>query len=200
MRYNKIQAELDFVDIELNGDTPLYVDPFALSIRKDDWSMRCTRHIVSFFQSALSAIHRDDEQLAHSILSNLAEPNETRLGKSEGQPRGRGVSGKQRLDLYEALADSEAAKTGVLSEIAEFNLFIEGIGPDKISDITTNIIRGLLIEYTQSQCLLHGIATVEFRPEVSGTTLIAGHRSMPSYRSGMEPRYCSSRKQLSGSG
>ena len=158
---DKIQAELDFVNIELNGDTPLYVDPFALSIRKDDWSMRCTRHIVSFFQSALSAIHNEDEQLAHSILSNLSEPNETRLGKSEGQPRGRGVSGKQRLDLYEALADSEAAKTGVLSEIAECDLFIEGIGPDKISDITTNIIRGLLIEYTQSQCLLHGIATVE---------------------------------------
>jgi hypothetical protein len=33
---NKIQAELDFVDIEVDGDTPLYVDPFALSIRKDD--------------------------------------------------------------------------------------------------------------------------------------------------------------------
>ena len=158
---DKIQAELDFVDVELNGDTPLYVDPFALSLRKDDWSMRCTRHIVSFFQSALTAIHNEDEQLAHSILSNLSEPNETRLGKSEGAPRGRGVSGKQSLDLYEALADSEAAKTGVLSEIAECDLFIEGIGPDKISDITTNIIRALLVEYTQAQCLLHGIATIE---------------------------------------
>jgi hypothetical protein len=77
-------------------------------------------------------------------------PNETRLGKSQGKPQGRGVSGKQQLDLYEALADSEAAKTGILSEIAECDLFIEGIGPDKISDITTNIIRSPLIEYRRS--------------------------------------------------
>ena len=156
---NKVQAELDFVDIDVDGDTSLYVDPFALSIRKDDWSLRCTRHITSFFQSALTAIHNDDRDAAERILNHLSEPNETRLGKSKGEPRGRGVSGKQRFDLYDALADSEAAKTGVLSEIAEYDLFIEGIGPDKISDITTNIIRGLLIEYTQAQCALHGIPT-----------------------------------------
>ena len=31
----KKQAELDFVDVELASDIPLFVDPFALSIRKD---------------------------------------------------------------------------------------------------------------------------------------------------------------------
>ena len=36
-------------------------------------------------------------------------------------------------------------------------MFIPGIGPDKISDITTNVVRGLLVEYTQRQCNLHGI-------------------------------------------
>ena len=74
---NKLQAELDFVDIELNVDTPLYVDPFALSIRKDDWSVRCTRHITSFFQSALTAIHDDDREAAELILNHLSEPNKT---------------------------------------------------------------------------------------------------------------------------
>ena len=34
----KSQAELDFVNIDLGGDIPLFVDPFALSIRKDAWS------------------------------------------------------------------------------------------------------------------------------------------------------------------
>lgn len=154
---NKMQAELDFVDIDLEGDTPLYVDPFALSIRKDNWSIRCTQHVVSFFQTAIDAIHSGDHDRAKAVLTNLSEPNETRLGKSEGKPRGRGVSGKQGSDLYEALVDSEAAKTGLLSELAECDLFIPGIGPDKISDITTNVIRGPLVEYTQRQCELHGI-------------------------------------------
>ena len=153
----KQQAELDFVDVDLTRDTPLFVDPFALSIRKDDWSYGCTQHIVSFFQTAIEAIHANDHERAKRILANLSEPNETRLGLSKAKPSGRGVSGKQAFDLYEALVESEAAKTGILTEIAECDLFIPGIGTDKVSDITTNIIRGPLVEYTQRQCELHGI-------------------------------------------
>jgi hypothetical protein len=35
------QPEVDFVDIDLNGDMPLFVDPFAISVRDDDWSISC---------------------------------------------------------------------------------------------------------------------------------------------------------------
>ncbi len=73
------------------------------------------------------------------------------------QTEWRGVSGKQAFDLYSKLSESQAAKTGILSELAECDLFVEGIGPDKISDITTNILRKLCIEYTQKQCDLMGI-------------------------------------------
>jgi hypothetical protein len=37
-------------------------------------------------------------------------------------------------------------------------MFVPGIGPDKVSDITTNIVRRQLIEYTQNQFALYGIA------------------------------------------
>src|SRR5690606_23881044 len=42
-------------------------------------------------------------------------------------------------------------------DLTDLELFIEGIGPDKVSDIMTNIIRKPLIAYTQMQCELHGI-------------------------------------------
>jgi hypothetical protein len=45
------------------------------------------------------------------VLSNLSEPNETRLGLSKSRPRAE-VSVVQAFDLYEALVESEAAKTG----------------------------------------------------------------------------------------
>jgi hypothetical protein len=148
---------LDFVDVDLERDLPLFVDPFAFSIKQDEWSYRCTQHIVSFFQAVIDAIYRGDHDRAKRLLTNLSEPNETRLGISQDRPSGRGVSGKQAFDLYEALVESDAARSGVLSEIAECDLFIPGIGADKISDITTNVIREPLVEYTQSQCELHNI-------------------------------------------
>jgi hypothetical protein len=91
------------------------------------------------------------------LLNNLSEPNETHLGLSSGRPQGRGVSGKQAFDLYESLKHSQAARTGLLGELSDCDLFVEGIGPDKISDITTNIIRRQLIEYTQQQCQSNNI-------------------------------------------
>jgi len=43
------RGELDFVDIPLERDIPLFVDPFALSQRVDRWSIAAHRTLVSFF-------------------------------------------------------------------------------------------------------------------------------------------------------
>ncbi|MCA3444933.1 MAG: hypothetical protein INF52_16500 [Rhodobacter sp.] len=163
MRFSEIfgigldQPQLDFVDIEPDRDLPLFIDPFAISIRGDAWSEACHEHITHFFQTALDHIRGGRDQRARLMLNGLNEPNETCLGLSQGTPSGRGVGGRQAIDLYESLAASQAAQTGLLEELAECDLFVPGIGSDKISDIATNIIRRLLIEYTQEQCALHGI-------------------------------------------
>lgn len=154
------QPELDFVDIDLTSDLSVYVDPFAISLYPDDLSRRASDAIVWFFQSAIQAIREGREEQAIRMLGNLSEPNETRLGVSRNRPQGRGVSGKQAFDLYRSIANSGAAKSGLVTDISECDLFIEGIGPDKISDMTTNIIRELLIDYTGQQCALHGIPTL----------------------------------------
>lgn len=39
------QAGLDFVDVELSTDMPLFVDPYAIQIRRDEWSDKCGDHI-----------------------------------------------------------------------------------------------------------------------------------------------------------
>lgn len=152
------QPQLDFVDIAPSTDTPLYIDPFAISLKEDEWSSQCHTHIKSFFGTALDHIRAKRAPQAKLLLNGLREPNETCLGMSKGKPSGRGVSGKQAIDLYTSLSNSQAAKSGLLEELEDCDLFVEGIGPDKLSDITTNIIRRLLIEYTQDQCTLHGIA------------------------------------------
>lgn len=163
MRFSEIfqirleQPQLDFVDIIPDRDTPLFIDPFSISLKGDDWSQTCHQHITHFFQTALDHIRAGREAQARAMLNGLSEPNETCLGVSKGLPAGRGVAGKQAFDLYDALAASQAAQSGILGELAECDLFVPGIGSDKISDITTNIIRRPLIKYTQAQCLLHGV-------------------------------------------
>jgi hypothetical protein len=153
----KSQAELDFVDIPLDGDLPLFIDPFAISQRSDRWSQSSHTDLTSFFHDVIDSIREGRDDQARHLLSFLREPNETHLGLSSGRPQGAGIGSYQAGQLLEALRESEAVQTGFLSSLEECELMIDGIGWDKISDLTTNIIRGRLAEYSLNQCRLHEI-------------------------------------------
>ena len=155
---NKSQAELDFVDIFINDDIPLYIDPYVFKLRTDEWSMDCNDLIVDFFWTVINAIKNKRTNYAKTLLEQLGEPRETHLGVSRGTTAGKGVSGKQANDLYKRLSASRAVSSGKVTDVSDCELMIPGIGFDKVSDITTNIIRDKLISYTQEQCRLHGIA------------------------------------------
>jgi hypothetical protein len=163
------QLELDFVDVPVDGDILLFVDPFAISQRVDPWCRECNRTIVSFFQHVVDAIISHDLGLARELVAHLGEPNETRLGFSRGRPQGAGIGFGQSEQLLEALQDSSAVRTGFISALEEAEILIEGVGRDKISDLSTNIIRRRLAEYTLEQCRLHNIDTqnVPLRPYYS---------------------------------
>ncbi len=55
---NKSQAQLDFVDIDPSMDTPLFLDPFFLSKRRDRWSFEASNTIRDFFQRGVYQIIR----------------------------------------------------------------------------------------------------------------------------------------------
>jgi hypothetical protein len=160
-RLGKSQAELDFVDVSLDTDNPVFLDPFALSQKSDRWSLDTHNTVVTYFQSLVDAIRAHDDERARGLLSNLSEPNETRLGYSKRRPQGAGIGALQSEALLEALRGSAAVRTGFINSLQESELMIEGVSFDKISDLTTNIIRGPLANYTLEQCRLHAIATQE---------------------------------------
>ena len=151
------QAELDFVDIDTEVDTRLFVDPYAVDIRNDAWSAECSRYLRSFFNALITALRNGEEARARHLASHLHETNETFLGMSAGRPRGRGIGNDQANQILDALRNSRAVETGLLSELAETELFIEGIGSDKVSDLTTNILRAPLLNYTREQANLWGM-------------------------------------------
>lgn len=155
------QIELDFVDIPLQKDLRLFVDPYALSVETGDWFVQANDLVVDFFQLVIDAIRQGDSESARSLLAHLREPNDTHLGMSKGRPRGRGVGHIQADQLFQRLRQSRAVHTGHLRDLADAELVIPGISNDKISDITINIIRRTLIDYTQGQCRLHNIPMSE---------------------------------------
>ena len=155
----KTQSELDFVDVRVHTDNLLFVDPFAISQRPDRWSIDCHQTVSGFFQRVIDSIRSGNDSEARELLSHLREPNETRLGLSRGRPQGAGIGRLQAEQLYLALKGSSAVKTGFITSLEECELMVEGIGFDKLSDITTNIIRGELVSYTREQCKLHNIPT-----------------------------------------
>ena len=156
-RLGHAQAELDFVDVELDLDTPLFLDPYSLRTRGDDFSAACAHAITVYFAALLEAIRERDDDEARRLLSALHEPNETRLGFSSGRPKGNAIGSELAEDILQSLKASEAVRTGLLSDLSESELFVEGIGPDRISDLTTNVLRSELLRYTKTQCELHGV-------------------------------------------
>jgi hypothetical protein len=125
----------------------------------DPWFVECNNLIVDYFALLVDSIRAGKNDQAAQLLSNLHEPEDTHLGFAQTGSPGRGVGRNQANDLLDALAKSKAVQTGALDDLSDCELLIPGISADKISDVTTNIIRGQLLEYTESQCALHGIKT-----------------------------------------
>jgi len=144
------QPQLDFVDVSNDYDLPVFVDPYAIEIRDDLWAAQASEQIRSFFKQVLDALRDHNTARAVELMSNLHEPRETFLGVSRGDPQGRGVGRGQAQQLIAAIRQSKAYSSGILSDLSEMALYVEGVDKDKISDLTTNIIRALLIEYTHN--------------------------------------------------
>jgi hypothetical protein len=62
---DKSQAELDFVDVDIHTDNPLFIDPFAISQRPDPWSQDAHQMVIDFFQRVVDLLPLQLAQLMH---------------------------------------------------------------------------------------------------------------------------------------
>lgn len=149
---NVKSQELEFLDIYANQDIQLFLDPYGISSMRSKWSQDCELYITGFFQYLIDSIKGADRRAIKTLLNAMHEVDEVSLGYSTSRPSGRGVGAVQAQEILKAFESSQAAKSGDIKDIADCALMIPGIDRDKISDITANILKKPLIEYTQQMC------------------------------------------------
>ncbi|MFJ8815823.1 hypothetical protein [Amycolatopsis thermoflava] len=152
----------------LETDTQLFVDPFQMFKEPTSSPWRSAHdEIIDYFQMAfelLAGHHRNPKSLQYKKVLQLMEfpePEEFGLGFVSVGRRGSGT-GKGFAELM-VRAMSDAVELGLhdIVHFEELGLLVDRIGRDRISDITCNILKPRIIDYTQKVSQELGIECVE---------------------------------------
>ena len=162
----KLLASNGIFDPVLNGDTKLFVDPMLLRhSATQPFATNARQAFESYFQTVISLIVgskvRDDAPWkAAERKLQFPEVPFTCLGYGASTIRGSGGGAVQTSRLVQTAI--EIISLGITDPdlFVAMALIEEGIGPDKISDMTTKAILPVLISYTEAIC-----ATLEIKTE-----------------------------------
>ena len=161
---NRTQHELDFVDVDIDADTPLFLDPYFIAKNDFPFAYEARLSLKSFFECLLLELKNNRIREAKELFSHLGESNEVCLGFSKSKPQGKGMGPSDASQIFQSLRESRALKTGIMEDIEDFRIFVRNVDKDKMSDMTANLIKRQLIEYTQAQCKLWGIPLISCVP------------------------------------
>ena len=150
------QLEVDFVIPRKVEDLPLCIDPFLLYKSRDP-ELRSLHDLVTrHFGAGVEAIRSGNICEAERIL-DFPEVPEVGFGYGSKNKRGSGLGTTLQKLLIDSFTMSPAILARGIRHIEEMQLISPGIGPDRVGDIASNILKSYLIGYTQRQCAIHNI-------------------------------------------
>lgn len=169
LKANKV-VQAGAIDVALNCDTNLFIDPCLLADSEDKEFARCARAAYekrfSTIVELLSQSHSEGDFAWRSAerLFVFPEAPYTHLGYSGGL-NGSGSGARIRASLMRN--SREAIRIGVRNPdlFLVLALLEEGVGADRISDMVTRIILPCLCQFTSKVADEIGIARATFRIE-----------------------------------
>jgi hypothetical protein len=163
-------------DISLVNDLPLFIDPFLLfNSRKPKYRKLHDEIIVylSFLRDKSASGSIGDGLL--NAWYTFKEVHQNWLGFSRTGNRGSGLGldfgralNRNLNTVFSSFGNEQVTRS---SHLEKLSLIGSGVGRDHISDFTTNLIKGFLLDYTQtfaqkhidpSLCRLFGVEKVVF--------------------------------------
>ncbi|MGE7132993.1 hypothetical protein [Lysinibacillus xylanilyticus] len=146
------QENLEFIDIRVDWDNELFIDPTRIEAEKDIVSVECDKVVLDFFNTVLDLYAVDKINDARNNLVYSGESNEIFLGYTEGFPQGTGNSEEVLDDIFKYIHTQELISKGLIGRIEDLQVFIDKFGCDKMSDLIASLIKHKLIEFTVNQC------------------------------------------------
>ncbi len=150
------QYDVDFVIPRIGIDLPLGIDPFLMFKSRDEELRRLHQIITDHFNAGVKAVSAGRLDIADEIF-DFPEVAAIGLGYTKTGKRGSGVGGYLRDLINETLKAAPGLQERGVLHVEEMQLLASGIGPDRISDISANILKGYLVEYTQRQAEIWGV-------------------------------------------
>jgi hypothetical protein len=143
------------LDISLVNDLPLFIDPFLL-FNSDNAQYRVLHAEIIRYMRFLKRVSRDGA-IAQPLIESwftFREVKQNWLGYSRRGNGGHGL-GSTFADALQRNLHTVFRKFGEetitqSSHLEKLCLIRDGVGRDNISDLTTNLIKGFLADYTQA--------------------------------------------------
>ena len=152
----------------LSLDTKLFIDPFLLySLERDEFDGSHSE-VISFFNLVFQFIARskgDKSNIFWRRATNLLlfpEAEEFCIGYASQSTKGAGSGLGFAKIIAEALWEAVESGKTELKHFEEVGILREGIGADRISDITATILKKRFSDYTQRICSTYNLPLKEF--------------------------------------
>lgn len=154
----------DWFDPLLTADTRLFVDPFLIFLDTDARWANGHARLMEFFNIVLQLLATSGFKNKNApgfvkakALLMFPEPPEFCLGLSKSSIFGAGSARGLQRGMLKGAEDAIDLGLTSLRHVEEIALLGEQIGPDRISDMTCDVLKMDFIRYTQDVARAHGV-------------------------------------------
>lgn len=150
----KGHENFEFVDVNLNTDNCIFIDPALIERADDEWCINANKYIQSFFDCLFVALKNDH---INDLFDHVHEQNATKLGYGNGN----NGKGKTANGLEVSLKELKTLvhEIPTISKGEDVCIFIKNFAKDGMSDLLTNILHEQLNEFTAQQMEKFGIVS-----------------------------------------
>ena len=72
-RLDRTQATVDFVNVDVSTDNPVYIDPRAIRLQHGALEGRCRGYLVSFFTEVLDSIRQGEAGRGRDVVAGASD-------------------------------------------------------------------------------------------------------------------------------